>query len=888
MFKAFFCNQTLIKHFRLTITLEKEPKHKEDIGIFLESQLLFWENPAADILHEIKAEILEKSSGIFLWVNLVVHQLNEVYRQDGRIRVVQQRLRNIPAAAMKRPAPNAAMPLYGLFEDIIWKDEKRVDELIRITQIVFCARQPMHPKELYALLHRKYNVPFDSNETPDVFITKHVLEVSKGLAEVTKSAEPTVQFIHETVREFLRDGGLKSISTQSIDRTGHGLLLASCLEQIHAPLSEHLEILAIYRRGGDYRNTKVHGVTQERQKEFQEQANEKFPFLEYATRNVFFHAGELEAMKVLQSQFLESFPIDDWIPVYNLFEKFNKRRYVTNTPILYILAGHGCDHLIKSSAEFSAQYAQEVKGNEFSSALAYSIFSNHLDTAWTLVGLDEKARPRDIKAPLRGRRRHGSPLISILLDLGDMQLMRTVLEDRTAMRISVPADKDFPQFDSAEMLDLFLEVSDVPGFPSVRYHQQQPRADREALEPSWSNTNLVSIRKAIETEPSLLETKAWDGETMCDYALSREWPSLVSLFVECSGGGQSLVDSILHRAVEYEKLEMVKLAIRLKANPASQDKNGKTALHLATCKTSYTRRQDATIQYLVSEDPLCVIVPDLSGRTPLNYMISWPDGLQDGGTLKYTRTALRDSMFEIFLQAGANINAVSKCANCPNAKGHEVPLATSLLLAGELKLFQKLASHGRYDLNGRDSFGRTALSWCFAHRHGDEMWYHLFTSKWQSQAGIFLLQQQAVDVNSRDDSGYTILEHFIRSPFCNPRSSAIMFFESERLDPNLQTSNGQHPLQLIVSLYNTWPIEFGDIDQKREESSNVLDFGRPRKPTGELRREIRQQNFNRHLIQAMELLLGTGKVEIEVQWRCAGQAPTELRTAIVRSMQVSY
>lgn len=777
---------------------------------------------------------------------------------------------------MKRPAPNEAMPLYGLFEDIIQKDEKRIDELIRITQIVFCARQPMHPKELYVLLHQEFNGPFDFSEISDVFLTKHVLEVSKGLAEVTKSSDPTVQFIHETVREFLRDGGLENISTQSIDRTGHELMVASCLKQIYAPLSEHFELFDIYRC---YRRTAVHGITDERQKKFQKQANGEFPFLEYATRNVFFHAEELEAMKVSQSQFLESFPLDEWIPIYNFFEEFNNRRYESNTPILYILAGNGCHHLIKSSARFSGQYAQEIKGTEFSSALANAIFNNHLDTAWTLVGLDARNRPRDINATIPERGWPEPPLIPMLLEIGHVQLMRRVLEDRNAMRISVPGNIDFSLVKSAEMIDMFLEVSEVPGFPSVGYHQQHPQADREILKPSRSNADLTFIRKAIETEPSLLESKAWGGETMCDYAILKGFRSLVFLFLEYAGSGQFEVDHVLHRAVKIGNLEMVKLATRLNASLASQDKNGNTALHLAVTSFLSEYQRVVIIQYLLSEDPSCFTVGDLSGLTPLHYVLSWPERSPEYPKLR----RLKRIILKTFFEAKANVNAVFKCFKCPISEGHEVPLATFLLLSGQIGLFKELASNDRCDLNGRDNFGRTALSWCFAHRHGNIVLSDSDGNSWQGPAGKFLLQDQAVDVNSRDDSGYTILEHFIRYPFCNMRSPVFIFFQSQRLDSNLQTSNGQHPLELIVSLYNTWPIEFGEIDPKR---NGLRVLGR-KKPTGERRIQMRQQEFNKHLIQTTNLLLGTGKVEIEVRRRCADQATSELREVILGSMQVS-
>ena len=37
---------------------------------------------------------------------------------------------------------------------------------------------------------------------------KFIFSLSKGLAELTKSKNPTVQFIHESVREFLLEGSV--------------------------------------------------------------------------------------------------------------------------------------------------------------------------------------------------------------------------------------------------------------------------------------------------------------------------------------------------------------------------------------------------------------------------------------------------------------------------------------------------------------------------------------------------------------------------------------------------------------------------------------------------------------------------------------------------------
>lgn len=846
--------------------LEKERNHDEDIKIFIESQLRFEEDVDAELLRHIRAEILEKSSGIFLWVNLVVHQLNEVQRQDGRMKAVQQRLREIPEAAKQRPAPNGAMPLYDLFRDIIQKDGRNINKLVQITQIVFCARRPLHPKELYVLINQAYDDPFDSSEVSDKILTKHVLELSKGLAEVTKSEKPTVQFIHETVREFLRDGGLDGISAQSVDRDGHEILKTSCLKQIQAPVSEHLELLAKYRSRGDYRSNKVHQVTRSCQKQFLEQANVKFPFLEYASKNLLSHAEESESMGVSQIEFLESFPITEWIPIYNLFQAYNTRRYSGGTtPILYILAEHGCDHLIKSSARFQGQYAGKVTQEVFSSALACAIYNGHLDTAWTLVGLDARGRTQNIVAPSRSNPKFAhTVLISLLLELGDMCLMRKVLEDGHVMQDQVKPDIYFELVNSAEMIDLFLEVSILPGFPLVGKHHEKLQAGEEPSEPPRSNKNLAFIRRAIGVDPSLLTSIAWGGRMMFDYAISRDFQSLVSLYLEYSDDFQSDLDAVLHRAAARGHLTTVIHAHQRGANLGSQTKHGNTALHLAAADharfESYANHD--VLRYLLSKEESCVNVRDCKGRTALAIAAEAAPGLN------------LSAIFKAFLEAGADTNILMRCRECDK---HDLPLVVYWALCGNAYHVGLATSDDRFDLNGRDSFGRTALSCCFQYQHGNKRPDYSVGFSLKSAAGAIgeqLLRQPAVDVNSRDDSGYTILEHFIRHtfPFMSDSDQGLQsfihkFFQSDRLDPNLRTSNDKFPLELIVSLYNTWPAEFRDIDD-----SIALKFSW-------------QRGFNQHLIETLKLLLGTGKVDIDVQRRCAGQAVPELKRIILGSIE---
>lgn len=708
-----------------------------------------------DLVQQIRDEILNKSSGIFLWVNLVVHQLNEVQRQDGRTRAVQERLREIPEAVKKRPAPNGAMPLYGLFQDIIHKDKKNIEKLVRITQIIFCARQPLHPKQLYVLLHQAYDVPFDSNETSDKIVTKNVLEISKGLAEVTKSEEPTVQFIHETVREFLRDGGLKSISTQSVAGDGHEIMKARSLNQIQAPVSGHLQLLKDYLLRGNYRKTRINKVTMLKQRDFRAQANVKFPFLEYASKNLLFHADESEAMGVSQIDFLESFPVAEWVPIYNLFQRHNTRRYRgETTPMLYILAEHGCNHLLQSSAMLRGHYADSVFGEVFQSALACAIYNGHLDTAWTMVGLDARDRPQNIVALSRSAPGSGqSDLMTVLLELGDLSLMRKALEDRDLAKY--PVHIDFGLVNSAGMIDLLLEFSVVTGFPSMKNCHEPPRADIDPSERPQSNTDLKFIRRAIEAEPSLLTSNAWGRRTMLEYAVDQNLQPLVSLYKEYSDGSQSDLDAVLRGAAARGGQAAVTNACRYGANLGSQDENGRTALHLAAgafVRIGFHYCAEALLE-LLSKEASCVNVRDYKGRTALAIAAH---GSQSSGL---------SQVLAAFLRAEADANTLIRCRKC---KKHDIPLVAFLALQGDDVSFGVVASDDRCNLNGRDSYGRTALSCCFARQHGKKGFVESVGHEHENAAGAIgeqLLRLPAVDINSRDDFGYTILEHFIRYPF---------------------------------------------------------------------------------------------------------------------------
>jgi hypothetical protein len=76
----------------IQLILEGQEGHQQDIANYLHSEL---KAGRSKLVEQIKAEILGRASGIFLWVFLVVHMLNKEYDR-GRIHALRKRLDKIP------------------------------------------------------------------------------------------------------------------------------------------------------------------------------------------------------------------------------------------------------------------------------------------------------------------------------------------------------------------------------------------------------------------------------------------------------------------------------------------------------------------------------------------------------------------------------------------------------------------------------------------------------------------------------------------------------------------------------------------------------------------------------------------------------------------------
>ncbi|KAL0934084.1 NACHT and ankyrin domain-containing protein [Colletotrichum truncatum] len=327
----------------ILLTLENEAGHRDDLAQYVENHLRIT-NTA--LLEEIQAKILGKADGIFMWVVMVVGILNKENSHGGL--ALRRRISEFPAK------------LGNLFKSILTRDQDRPEELLLCVLWVLCARRPLSPREfqhaLWAGLSEQGLVDPDLPSNTEMDAVRLVTSSSKGLAEITKSKEPKVQFIHQSVSDFLvKEKGLQNMWPElgfDWEGTSHERLKRCCATYLSIPKVQKL-------------------IKRPRSKKEERVMAEKYPFLDYATQQVLHHA-DMAALVVSQDHFLQFVFSSAGIGLIKFFERHKPWAYSTRVAPLYVLADKGLGNLIRiqMKRERAVYTTHERHGYPFFAALA--------------------------------------------------------------------------------------------------------------------------------------------------------------------------------------------------------------------------------------------------------------------------------------------------------------------------------------------------------------------------------------------------------------------------------------------------------------------------------------------------------------------------------------
>jgi hypothetical protein len=134
---------TVVIQKGIEVTLEKHTGHTEDIKQYVYSRLRIGKSNQAELL---RSEILEKSSGIFLWVVLVLNILNSEYPNSVMSPTkMRERLKEIPPE------------LSRLFEMILTRHKANIECLDACLKWILFATRPLKAQELYLAIQLSLN-----------------------------------------------------------------------------------------------------------------------------------------------------------------------------------------------------------------------------------------------------------------------------------------------------------------------------------------------------------------------------------------------------------------------------------------------------------------------------------------------------------------------------------------------------------------------------------------------------------------------------------------------------------------------------------------------------------------------------------------------------------
>ena len=321
-------------------------------------------------LENLEEDIINKAMGIFQWVCLVVPRVITWYIKGKSLKDIHTLLAKVPS------------DLKGVYQYIIEKtiSHRSWAKSLHLMQWIYFAERPLSLTELrYALVAEKCSSAWPRCEDVPDFVEsdarmeKQITSLSGGLAEVkhnvsdvdtydsdasefatsesdtsesdipeSDTSDPTmchstVQFIHQSVNDYLLHGGLKLLNALSehIDsrdteqRSGvptgqlvgrsHSRLVKACLSYLNWEVAAQLDLIEEIEKKYEETRTKYGGMMWPKRRRIQILQN--LPVLLYVTRFCFRHMKKAESHGVFQDYVIQELrssgkAFRGWLAVY--------------------------------------------------------------------------------------------------------------------------------------------------------------------------------------------------------------------------------------------------------------------------------------------------------------------------------------------------------------------------------------------------------------------------------------------------------------------------------------------------------------------------------------------------------------------------------------------
>jgi len=709
----------------MRLTVEDQEGHASDLESYIKSNLRI-KDPA--LVAQLQERMLVKASGVFLWVVLVVDVLNDENRR-GRLNL-RNRLERVPSG------------LSELFKDILRRDKANAEELLLCLLWILLSKRPLRPDEYYHALWSGLSLEgLADPEVPSVDTTdaaqcfdKSVVSSSKGLAEITKAKQPTVQFIHESVRDFLiKDKGLAEIWPElqaDWEGFGHNKLKRCCDFYFRLQVSPKDEINENPPSESPFLNVE-----------------KKYPFGEYACQFVLYHA-DCAAETYCQQEFMCDFPVRHWIHAFNGFEKRKVRRYTPEAELLYILADRGYSSLIRTRLKADPRIDLAFERERYVYPLIAAMAQGHKNSIVALLGLTSPIHEgvditKSIVPNISSGAKRRTPF-SWACDHGYLGIAKLLVQKG----VSRNAEDGFTPLMYAIKrghIDLVESLLDIGG--DIRASVKDSSIISLAIE--TGNTDIVKVLLDRGIEP---DSTTSTGMPILSFASSRGYEAIVMEILD-KGGDVDIVDFLARRPVHLATSKTVLEALFDKgADMNVRNNDGETCFwnaikHLELDAWSFLIEHGVDINARNNDGQTCLVQAVHSGKI---------------------------GAIDFLCNNGANVNAQD---NNANTCLHHVPFDQKHDAVVQ-NLFKHGANPNMTNL-GSETFLHRCARWGHIAKLIDHDWFQDY-------------HRYKVDTKSHDSPGNTPL-HFAAN---ESKDEQLHLRLRHGADINLRNSQGKTPLDL--------------------------------------------------------------------------------------------
>jgi hypothetical protein len=406
--------------YGLEICLEHE--NKQDISTYVQARLpaqtssMVTSQTSFTVPARIPAAIIGRADGVFMWARLVIDRVLHLVRKGKGWKDIEAELQVIP--------PDLDELYKNLVQDM---DEKPVS--LKLIQWICFAIWPLSLNELrFAMIvdadcrHKSLRQcqAVEDYANDDHIMERRLKTLSCGLVEaVPSSGSMTVQFIHQSVKDFFIEKGLSALEgSQDVAK---------------AETKDHLEGIAHYKLS----RTCIRYLAMDEiaQSKIDDRADlmSAFPLLDYATRSWVAHVKQSEARKISQDDLLSYFAwpsealLQLWTRVYRIIERYSRDCPENETRMVHIVSRYQLMGSLRMILQMADQVGTNIDAKDHTgrTPLSWAAGSGHEAVVKLLVERDDveaDSRDNNGQTPLSWAARRGrEAIVKLLVERDDVE-----------------------------------------------------------------------------------------------------------------------------------------------------------------------------------------------------------------------------------------------------------------------------------------------------------------------------------------------------------------------------------------------------------------------------------------------------------------------------------